>query len=120
MFPKLPDRFQRSSWTILGYSAQLTASSFLGGSLLKKLPVEYFKQHFFIPFLVAMPLYFIAREVGKLLVGDWIKDIAGKIDNVVRTVLGGYRRKYLEHVISECRNFDMKIFLHPLCLENSS
>ncbi|HET9167034.1 MAG TPA: NACHT domain-containing protein, partial [Candidatus Angelobacter sp.] len=80
----------------------------MGGSLLKKLPVEYFKQHFFIPFLVAMPLYFIAREVGKLLVGDWIKDIAGKIDNVVRTVLGGYRRKYLEHVISECRNFDMK------------
>ena len=42
-----------------------------------------------------MPLYFIAREVGKLLVGDWIKDIASKIDSVVRTVIGGYRRKYL-------------------------
>jgi energy-coupling factor transporter ATP-binding protein EcfA2 len=105
---KLPDRFPRSPWIILGYIAQLTASSFLGGSLLKKLPVEYFKQHFFIPFLVAMPLYFVAREVGKLLMGDWIKDIASKIDNVVRTVLGGYHRKYLEHVISECRNFDMK------------
>jgi len=105
---KLPDRPPRGPWTILGHIIQLAASSLVGGSLLKTLPVEYFRQHFFVPFLMALPLYFIVREIGKLLLGDWIKAIATEIDNVVRTVIGGYRRRYLEHVISECRNFDMK------------
>src|SRR5437588_11475649 len=105
---KLPDRAPRSLWTALGYIAQLTASSFLGGSLLKKLPVEYFQQHFFVPFLLALLLYFIVREVGRLLLPDWIKAVARTVDDFVRTMIGGYRRKYLEHVISECRNFDMK------------
>src|SRR5947209_2524376 len=105
---KLPDRAPRGTWTVLSYLGQLTASLFLGGSLLKKLPVEYFQHHFFVPFLLALPLYFIVRQVGKLLLADWIKAVSRATDDFVRAIIGGCRRKYLEHVISKCRNFDMK------------
>src|SRR5947209_20513372 len=105
---KLPDRPPRSPWAILGHIVQLAASSLVGGSLLKTLPVEYFRQHFFVPFLLALPLYFMVREIGKLLLPEWNKALAEKIDTFVRAIVGGYRKRYLEHVVSECRNFDMK------------
>jgi hypothetical protein len=50
----------------------------------------------------------IVGEIWKRLKDQWIDAAAQALDYRVQEILSGYRKKYLEHLFYECRDFDVK------------
>jgi len=109
---KQPDEKQGTfgTWRIAG---KLLAA--LGGPVLGSLVLaEWIKKHPILTLLI-LGVYEttvfcvgILGEVWKRLKDRWLDAVAQWIDYRVQEFVSGYRRKYLEHVFYECRDFDVK------------
>src|SRR5436309_4143418 len=103
-------RTQTRGWLFFG---KLVAA--LGGPALGSLGLStWAKNHKFLAvFLVVLyeaAVFSIGllSEIWNRLKEKWLAAIAQRIDYQVQGLVSGYRRKYLEHVFYECRNFDVK------------
>jgi energy-coupling factor transporter ATP-binding protein EcfA2 len=109
---KQPEKNQETfgPWRIAGkLLAAFSAPVF--GSLVF---VEWIKKHPILTLLflgayeTAVFCVGILGDVWKRLKDRWLDAVAQWIDYRVQEFVSGYRRKYLEHVFYECRDFDVK------------
>lgn len=99
-----------SRWPLVAKIAVALGGPALGWTAL----ADWAREH---PWLAALfvllyeILVFCAQIVGEIwtrLKGPWLDAAAQWIDYRVQQLISGYRKKYLEHLFYECRDFDVK------------